>query len=81
MGARELLRELQGEMSQGQFAEALGVNQSTLSRLLSGQIGASREMIIALVAAFPARRDDILGVFFDPQYAYTVDEKRTGYGN
>lgn len=38
MGLTEALRKLQGEKSQGEFARELGIPQSTLSRIYSGQM-------------------------------------------
>ncbi len=49
----QIIRKYQGDMTQQQYADALGVGQSTLSMLYSGQRKPGMEVIRALVRAFP----------------------------
>ena len=59
-----LLRELQGNMSQVDFADMLGISQSYLSMIYAGQRGAGSMVAQGLVRSFPERRPEIVGVFF-----------------
>lgn len=63
---RDLLRRLQGEMTQQEMAAKLGITQSALSRMFAGEFLPGRETIQAMVNAYPERREEILGVFFTP---------------
>lgn len=56
----ELLRELQGDESQVQFARRLGIDQPELSKILRGERRPARRTIVGLLRAFPARRDEII---------------------
>jgi plasmid maintenance system antidote protein VapI len=58
-----LLRELQGERSQSEFAEMLGISQPMLSMVYQGTRRLGRDTIVRLMELFPAQRDVIIGVF------------------
>lgn len=59
----ELLRELQGERSQEQFASDLGVARSTIAMIYLGHRRPGRQFLEGLIQAFPTRREEILSVF------------------
>ena len=65
MDYKALLRDLQGDMSQEAFARMLGIAQPSLSRFYTGQNRPSRDVIGALVKAFPDQRERILDTFYD----------------
>jgi len=51
--------------SQGKFAEALGVEQNTVSRKLNGISGFSRDDMLIWSALLGIDRDDIGSYFFE----------------
>jgi plasmid maintenance system antidote protein VapI len=53
----ELLQECKGNMTQTEFARVLGVTQVHVSRLLAGTQRPGRKVIVALMKAFPEKRD------------------------
>ncbi len=63
MDKLEFLRQCQGTLSQTAFAEALGISQAHLSRIISGKRGPGRGVIAALLRLFPERHDEIMGLF------------------
>lgn len=64
MEPRELIRELKGADTQAEFAAKIGVNQSTVSKLLKGKRVGGRAVLTGLLKAYPERADDLLTVFF-----------------
>lgn len=56
----DLLRELQGDETQVQFARRLGIDQPELSKLLRGERRPARRLILGLLRAFPKRRAEIV---------------------
>lgn len=70
MDYKQQLRELQGNMSQQEFASKIGITQSTLSKYLTGRLTPSREAIAGLCRAFPEKRDVILDVFFSRKQSH-----------
>lgn len=64
----ELLQELQGNRSQEEFAQLLGVTQVHVSYVLSGKRNAGRKMLRGLVRAFPERQAEIVSCFFARDY-------------
>lgn len=63
MEPRELIRELKGADTQAEFAAKIGVNQSTVSKLLLGKRVGGRAVLAGLVAAYPERQAEIVAVF------------------
>ncbi len=63
MTIEQLVRELQGDMSQEELAQRLGVTQAMVSALLLGKRGLGRKVAIGMMQAFPERQDDILSLF------------------
>lgn len=63
MDKLDFLRELQGDMTQTQFADVLGVTQSYLSRIYLGKREAGRDVIANLLRAFPDQKDQIVALF------------------
>ncbi len=68
MDAIELLKRCQGQMSQAEFAELIGISQSHLSMIYSGQRSASEPVMLKLAKAFPEIRDEVLCLFFPREY-------------
>jgi len=64
MGQQEFLRELQGSMTQTEFANHLGISQPMLSMVLAGQRPGGKSLIRGLLRAYPNRRDEIIALFF-----------------
>ena len=58
-----LLRKLQGERSQSEFAEMLGISQPMLSMVYQGTRRLGRDTIMRLLELFPEQREVIIGVF------------------
>lgn len=50
---QDRLRELQGEKTQSEFAAEIGIDQSTLSRLMRGEIALGRRTAQMLCRRFP----------------------------
>jgi transcriptional regulator with XRE-family HTH domain len=69
MELRELLRDLKGQDTQMEFAAKVGINQSTVSKLLLGKRIGGRAVIAALLRAYPERHDEIMSVFCAPELA------------
>jgi transcriptional regulator with XRE-family HTH domain len=63
--AVNLLREFQGSRTQVEFAEMLGIDQSTLSLILAGKRGPNLA-IIGLLRAFPAAAPRIAAALSAP---------------
>ena len=61
----ELLRQCQGDMTQSEFAEALGIGQSYLSMLLNGQRTPTAGLMLKLARLYPAVREQVLGLYLD----------------
>lgn len=61
--AIELMRELQGDMSDREFAKRLGMSRSAVRMVKSGQRNAGARMIRSLVKAFPERSQQITSLF------------------
>jgi len=64
----ELLRRLQGDRSQTEFAELLGLSQPLLSMVYSGQRRLGREAIARLLERFPEQQGEIVRVFLRSDY-------------
>lgn len=64
MNQIDLVQELQGDRSQEEFAQLLGVTQVHVSYVLSGKRNVGHKMIRGLLCAFADRRDEIVAVFF-----------------
>lgn len=60
----ELMRQLQGDESQEQFAARIGVHQTTVSLIYRGERQPGRRVVIRLMRAFPERADEIRLSFF-----------------
>lgn len=69
MDTRELLEELKGGQSRTDFAARLGLNPSTVSKLLLGKRVGGRAVLAGLIAAYPERQDEIVAVFCAPKKA------------
>ena len=54
------IRELRGEMLQGELAEFLGISQGQLSKIERGKLGPTAEMLIRLADKFGKSADWIL---------------------
>ena len=63
MDGIELLQELQGDQSQEEFAEAIGVGRSTVAMICLGKRRAGRQFLERLLKAYPERSQDIIRVF------------------
>ena len=59
-----LLKELQGDLSLREFADLIGVAHSSIGMVLTEDRRPGRKFVDGLVRAFPARRAEILDVFF-----------------
>ena len=55
----EIIRKYQGELGQREFARLLGIGQTTLSLIYSGQRGVGVEVLQALARTFPESADEI----------------------
>lgn len=66
----ELLKELQGDRSQDEFAKEVGLGQPTISMLLSGQRQPGITVIRKLCKAYPGQQDRIMDIFFAPNLHY-----------
>ena len=64
MTVAELVRELQGGMSQEELADKLGITQAMVSALLLGKRGLGRKVAHGMILAFPDKNDAILSLFF-----------------
>ena len=64
MTVAELVRELQGELSQEELATKLGITQAMVSALLLGKRGLGRKVAHGMIRAFPDKNDAILSLFF-----------------
>ena len=64
MDYKDLLRDLQGNMSQEAFARLLGIRQPSLSRYYTGHLRPGRDVIGAIIRAFPDQRERILETFY-----------------
>lgn len=53
------LKKLQGDKSQQEFASDLGIDQSVLSRLYSGEIGVGKKTAKAICEKHPELREDV----------------------
>jgi hypothetical protein len=68
MNQVELLRSLQGDRSQSEFAEMIGICQSLLSMIYSGKRSVGKRAITCMMRLFPDRHDEIIRVFLSPNY-------------
>lgn len=71
MTIQELIRENQGERTQTEFAERIGVNQYLISRALSGA-PVSKKVVVALCVAYPERRREIIDAWIADERARVV---------
>jgi len=60
----QLMRELQSDMTQADFADMLGVTQPYLSMIYAGTREPGIAVVKGLLREFPEQRDTITGVFF-----------------
>lgn len=63
MNRSELLDQLRGDMTKGDFAERLGISDRMLTALYAGNRNAGRAVLKALIGEFPERRQEIVDVF------------------
>ena len=63
-----LMRELQGIETNGQFAARLGLSESTISYLYSGDREPGYKVARALTEAFPERAEEIKALFLAQKY-------------
>jgi transcriptional regulator with XRE-family HTH domain len=68
-----LLKECQGERTQQEFADQLGLTQAQLSRLLAGKSHPGMRTLRALWREYPNKREEI-GVLLASEYAQVLDE-------
>jgi len=59
----ELIRSLQGDLNQGEYAEKLGISRSFLSLILNGHREPGLLVMRGLLRAFPDNRDKIIEAF------------------
>jgi len=60
----DLMKELQGEQTQEEFAALIGATQAMVSAILLGKRGIGRKTVQGLMRAFPERSDEIQSLFF-----------------
>jgi predicted transcriptional regulator len=60
----DLMKELQGEQTQEEFAALIGATQAMVSAILLGKRGIGRKTVQGLMRAFPERSDVIQSLFF-----------------
>ena len=60
---RGLIRQLMGDMSQGDFAARVGVSEAMISYMLSGQRDPGLVTVRGLIRAFPEKRQQIAETF------------------
>jgi transcriptional regulator with XRE-family HTH domain len=77
MKPAELLHSLQGDMSQSEFAAMIGVSQSLLSMIYSGERNPGRAVMMGVIHAFPDKRDLAVSVFLSPEYDKTSESMTT----
>ena len=65
----KLLAELQGDRTQQEFGDRLGISQQVVSVITLGNHQAGRKVLAALVDAFPAREDDLVKAFLAQEAA------------
>lgn len=70
MTFEKLLRELQGNRSQEDFAREVGLGQATISLLLSGERRPGATVIRKLCRIYPKERGRIMDVFLSPDNHY-----------
>ena len=68
MTAIELLRKCQGDMSQGEFGDKLGVSQAQVSMIYAGKRRPGAELMKRLGQAFPEVRTEVTTILFAPEY-------------
>ena len=59
----ELIRGLQGDMNQGEYAELLGISRPFLNLILNGHREPGLLVMRGLLRAFPDNRDEIVEAF------------------
>ena len=59
----ELIRSLQGDLNQGEYAEKLGISRPFLNLILNGRREPGILAMRGLLRAFPDRRDEIVEAF------------------
>jgi len=64
MTLAELMRQLQGDESQEQFAERIGVHQTLISKIYAGEVRPGAKVVLGLERAYPGRADEIKALFF-----------------
>lgn len=78
MTLSEWLKIKQGDRSQEDFGEFLGISQSTISRVYSGKRGLGANVLKTLVATYPDEIDEIFGLFFASEYAKVTEPSTAG---
>jgi transcriptional regulator with XRE-family HTH domain len=68
MSIVNVMRQCQGDMSQNDFAQLLGISQPTLSMIYARQRNPGRHVLAHLVKAFPETRDDVVRFLFASEY-------------
>lgn len=67
----EIMRACQGTLTQGEFAQLLGVSQSAISMIYSGQRRPGHGLIARLGAQYPEHKEELASaLFFAPEYHY-----------
>ena len=69
MDVAGLIDKLKGSDTQAVFGARVGIDQSTVSKLLLGKIAGGRAVLAGLIAAYPERQDEIVAVFCAPKKA------------
>ena len=64
----ELMASLQGDRTQQEFADLLGISQQTVSAIARPRL-AGRDVLTALIAAFPSRRAELVEAFLAQEAA------------
>lgn len=69
----DLMRQLQGDESQEEFAARIGVTQTAVSAIYRGARAPGAKVLRGLVQAFPNSADEITGSFFASQEHFRTD--------
>ena len=63
MNSRELFRQLQGELNQGEYADLLGISRPFINLILNGRREPGMLALRGLLRAFPERESEIIAAF------------------
>lgn len=67
MSLAGVFRKYQGDRTQTEYAEFLGLTQGTLSLIYSGRRGVGMEVLRALARAYPESAEDIASALSAPE--------------